>query len=105
MDNTVAQLNVDSVNTAVYAQNPYDPNADWAAAPFDIRHVFAAIATWEVPGPVSRNPLLTGSQVNSIVSLRIGMPFSPSIATSQWSLDGNTSRNDRANGDPGGELD
>jgi len=96
MDNTVAQLNVDSVNTSVYAQNPYDPDADWAAAPFDIRHVFAANATWEIPGPAG-NPLLSGWQVNTIVSVRSGLPFSPSISTSNWSRDGNTSGEDRPN--------
>jgi hypothetical protein len=96
MDNTVAQLNVDSVNTSVYAQNPYDPDADWAAAPFDIRHVFAANATWEIPGPAG-SALLSGWQVNTIVSLRSGLPFSPSISTSNWSRDGNTSGEDRPN--------
>ncbi|HKB14118.1 MAG TPA: carboxypeptidase regulatory-like domain-containing protein [Vicinamibacterales bacterium] len=101
MDNTVAQLNVDSVNTSVYAQNPYDPDADWAPAPFDIRHVFAANATWEIPAPPGRNPLLTGWQINTIVSLRSGLPFSPSISTSNWSRDGNTSGEDRPNVQPG----
>ena len=101
MDNTVAQLNVDSVNTSVYAQNPYDPNADWAPAPFDIRHVFAANATWEIPGPAANNALLTGWQVNTIVSLRSGLPFSPSISTPNWSRDGNTSGEDRPNVKPG----
>jgi Carboxypeptidase regulatory-like domain/TonB dependent receptor/TonB-dependent Receptor Plug Domain len=100
MDNTVAQLNVDSVNTSVYAQNPYDPNADWAAAPFDIRHVFAANATWEIPAR-SNNAFLSGWQINTIVSLRSGLPFSPSISTSNWSRDGNTSGEDRPNVKPG----
>jgi hypothetical protein len=100
MDNTVAQLNVDSVNTSVYAQNPYDPNADWAPAPFDIRHVFAANATWEIPAP-STNALVSGWQINSIVSLRTGLPFSPSISTPNWSRDGNTSGEDRPNVKPG----
>jgi hypothetical protein len=102
MDNTVAQLNVDSVNTAVYAQNPYDPNADWAPAPFDIRHVFAANATWEVPGRAN-NALLSGWQINSIVLLRSGLPFSPSISTPNWSRDGNTSGEDRPNVRPGAD--
>src|SRR5205823_14139781 len=80
MDNTQAQLNVDSVNTSVYAQNPYDAEAEWAPAPFDIRHVFAANVTWEIPAPAS-NPFLSGWQLNSIVSLRSGLPFSPAIST------------------------
>jgi hypothetical protein len=96
----VAQLNVDSVNTSVYAQNPFDPDADWAAAPFDIRHVFAANATWEIPSR-TKNALLSGWQINTIVSLRSGLPFSPSISTSNWSRDGNTSGEDRPNVKPG----
>jgi hypothetical protein len=100
MDNTQAQLNVDSVNTSVYAQNPYNPDADWSPAAFDIRHVFAANATWEVPGP-GNNPVLSGWQINSIVSLRSGLPFSPAIATPNWSRDGNTSGEDRPNVKPG----
>jgi carboxypeptidase family protein/TonB-dependent receptor-like protein len=100
MDNTVAQLNVDSVNTSVYAQNPYDPDADWAAAPFDIRHVFAANATWELPA-VAHNAFASGWQINTIVSLRSGLPFSPSISTPNWSRDGNTSGEDRPNVRPG----
>jgi len=96
MDNTQAQLNVDSVNTSVYAMNPYDPNADWAPAAFDIRHVFSANLTWQVPAYRDK-ALLSGWQVNSIVSLRSGLPFSPSISTSNWSRDGNTSGEDRPN--------
>ena len=84
----------------MYAQNPYDPNAEWAPAPFDIRHVFAANLTWEIPAPAS-NRFLSGWQVNSIVSLRSGLPFSPSIATSNWSRSGNTSGEDRPNVRPG----
>lgn len=104
MDNTVAQLNVDSVNTSVYAQNPYDPNADWGPAPYDIRHVFSANATWEIPGPAS-NAFLSGWQVNTIVQLRSGLPFSPAIATPNYSRDGNTSGEDRPNVKPGTNPD
>jgi Carboxypeptidase regulatory-like domain/TonB-dependent Receptor Plug Domain/TonB dependent receptor len=96
MDNTQAQLNVDSVNTTVYAQNPYDPESEWGPAPFDIRHVFSGNFTWELPG-FRTNPVLGGWQLNSIVSLRSGLPFSPSIATSNWSRSGNTSGQDRPN--------
>ena len=88
----------------MYAQNPYDPDAEWAAAPFDIRHVFAANATWEIPGPANR-ALLSGWQINSIVSLRSGLPFSPSISTPNWSRDGNTSGEDRPNVKPGTNPD
>jgi hypothetical protein len=96
MDNTQAQLGVDTVNTSVYPANPYDPNADWSAAAFDIRHVFSANGTWVLPA-YRDNALFRGWQVNSIVSLRSGLPFSPTIATSNWSRDGNTSGQDRPN--------
>jgi len=100
MDNTQAELAVDSVNTSVYPTNPYDPDADWAAAAFDIRHVFAANATWEIPSYKHR-AIFTGWQLNSIVQLRSGLPFSPSIATANWSRSGNTSGEDRPNVAPG----
>lgn len=96
MDNTQAQLAVDSVNTSVYAMNPYDPEADWSVAAFDIRHVFSANGTWVVPA-WKDNALFTGWQLNSIVSLRSGLPFSPTINTSNWSRDGNTSGQERPN--------
>jgi len=89
MDNTQAQLGVDSVNTSVYPANPYDPDADWSAAAFDIRHVFSANGTYVIPA-YKDNALFKGWQINSIVSLRSGLPFSPTIATSNWSRDGNT---------------
>jgi hypothetical protein len=99
MDNTQAQLNVDSVNTSVYPQNPYNPDADWAPAAFDYRHVFSANVTWELPG-FKTNAALGGWQLNSIVSLRSGLPFSPSLSRN-WSRDGNTSGEDRPNVKPG----
>jgi hypothetical protein len=99
MDNTQAQLNVDSVNTSVYPQNPYNPDADWAPAAFDYRHVFSANVTWEVPG-LRSNLVFGGWQLNSIVSLRSGLPFSPSLSRN-WSRDGNTFGEDRPNVKPG----
>ena len=102
MDNNDSQLGNDSQTSFTYPPNPYDPNADWAASIFDVRHVFAANATWEIPA--WRNKvMLSGWQVNGVVSLRTGYPFSPSIATSNWSRSGNTAGNaeDRPNVKPG----
>jgi hypothetical protein len=96
MDNTQAQLAADQTNSSVYATNPYNRELDWAPAAFDIRNVFSANATWEVPS-YKNMALLSGWQVNSILSLRSGLPFSPSIATSNWSRSGNTSGEDRPN--------
>ena len=101
MDNGDAQLSTDSIASAIYPPNPYDLGAEWAAAPFDAPHVFAANATWELP---SRNhPLLAGWQLNGIVAMHSGYAFSPSIQTPNWSRTGNISNNaeDRPNVKPG----
>ena len=102
MDNADGQLSTDTLSSAVFAPNPYDPDAEWAVAAFDAPHVFTANATWELP--VFRgNPVLSGWQLNGIVSFHTGYPFSPSIQTNNWSRSGNISANaeDRPNVKPG----
>jgi hypothetical protein len=89
MDNNDAQLGMDSQTSSVYPPNPYDPESEWAPAIFDVRHVLAANATWELPA-WRNNMMLGGWQVNAVMSLRTGYPFSPSIATANWSRSGNT---------------
>jgi len=102
MDNNDSQLGNDSQTSSTYPPNPYDPDADWAASIFDVRHVLAANATWELPA-WRNNMVMSGWQINGVVSLRTGYPFSPSIATSNWSRSGNTAGNteDRPNVKPG----
>jgi hypothetical protein len=101
MDNNDSQLGMDSQTSSVYPPNPYDPDAEWAPSIFDVRHVFTANATWELPS--RSNMLLAGWQVNGVLSLRGGYPFSPSIATANWSRSGNTAggTEDRPNVKPG----
>jgi len=101
MDNNDSQLGMDSQTSSVYPPNPYDPDAEWAPSIFDVRHVFAANATWELPS--RSNMLLAGWQVNGVLSLRGGYPFSPSITTPNWSRSGNTAggSEDRPNVKPG----
>jgi len=101
MDNGDAQLSTDTIASAIYPANPYDVDAEWAAAAFDAPHVFAANATWELP--FRGNPVLSGWQLNGIVSMHSGYPFSPSIQTPNWSRTGNISNNaeDRPNVKPG----
>jgi hypothetical protein len=101
MDNGDAQLSPDTTASAIYPPNPYDLNAEWAAAPFDAPHVFAANATWELP--FRGSPVLRGWQLNGIVSMHSGYAFSPSIQTPNWSRTGNISGNaeDRPNVKPG----
>jgi hypothetical protein len=101
MDNNDSQLGMDSQTSSVYPPNPYDPDAEWAPSIFDVRHVFTANATWELPS--RSNILLAGWQVNGVLSLRGGYPFSPSIATPNWSRSGNSAggTEDRPNVKPG----
>ena len=101
-DNNDAQLGQDTLNTSTFPPNPYDPDAEWGPAPFDARHVFAANATWELPA-FRDNPVLGGWQLNAVVQMRSGYPFSPSIATTNWSRSGNTAggTEDRPNVRPG----
>jgi hypothetical protein len=101
MDNGDAQLSTDTIGAAVYPPNPYDLDAEWAVAGFDAPHVFAANATWELP--VRSHPVFGGWQLNGIVSMHSGYPFSPSIQTPNWSRTGNISNNaeDRPNVKPG----
>ena len=101
MDNAAAQLGSDTISSAIYPPNPYDPQAEWAVAAFDASHVFAANATWELP--FRSHPVFGGWQLNGIVSMHSGYPFSPSIQTPNWSRSGNISTNaeDRPNVKPG----
>ncbi|PYR28695.1 MAG: hypothetical protein DMF92_13600 [Acidobacteria bacterium] len=102
MDNADGQLGTDAVTSSVYPQNPYDLEGEWAVASFDARHVFSANATWELPA-FRNHAVLGGWQLNGIVSLHTGYPFSPSIQTPNWSRSGNTSTNaeDRPSVKPG----
>jgi hypothetical protein len=102
MDNNDAQLGMDSQTSSIYPPDPYDPESEWAPAIFDVRHVFTANATWELP-PFRDNAVLSGWQLNGIVSLHTGYPFSPSIQTQNWSRSGNIAggAEDRPNVKPG----
>jgi hypothetical protein len=100
MDNLQAQLNADVNNASVYPQDPYDRDIDWARSDFDVRHVLQANFVWDVPGR-SGSRLLDGWQLNGIVTLRSGVPFTPALGATNWSRSGNTSGEDRPNLKPG----
>jgi hypothetical protein len=104
MDNLQAQLNADVNNSSVYPQDPYDRNVDWTRADFDVRHVMSANFVWELPGQAT-SALAGGWQLNGIVSLRSGVPFTPALGNTNWSRSGNTSGEDRPSLRPGVNLD
>jgi hypothetical protein len=95
-DNLQAQLNADVNNASVYPQDPYDRDIDWARSDFDVRHVFQANFVWDLPGR-NGSRLLDGWQLNGIVTMRSGVPFTPALGATNWSRSGNTSGEDRPN--------
>jgi Carboxypeptidase regulatory-like domain/TonB-dependent Receptor Plug Domain/TonB dependent receptor-like, beta-barrel len=99
-DNLQAQLNADVTNSSVYPQDPYDREIDRARADFDVRHVFSTNFVWELPG-ADQHPLAGGWQLNGILTLRSGVPFTPALGNTNWSRSGNTSGEDRPNLKPG----
>ena len=88
MDDNDSQLPPDTQSTSIYPPNPYDLKSEWAVSSFDSPHVLVANATMQLP-TAGRHAVLNGWQVNGIVSLRSGYPFTPSLATPNWSRSGN----------------
>lgn len=101
-DNTQAQLGADANNSSVYPHNPFDRDSDWSRADFDVRHMFTSNFIWELPGRAD-HPLLGGWQMNGILTLRSGVPFTPVIGSGggSWTRSGNNSGQDRPNLRPG----
>lgn len=60
MDNMQARLNADVNNSSVYPPDPYDRDAEWARADFDVRHVFTA-------GP-NEAPLATAGRITRTIT-------------------------------------
>jgi hypothetical protein len=103
-DNLQAQLNADVNNSSVYPQDPYDREVDRARADFDVRHIFTSNFVWNLPGR-EEHALIGGWQLNGIVTLRSGVPFTPALGNTNWSRSGNTSGEDRPNLRPGTNPD
>src|SRR5258708_38093436 len=87
LDLPEAQLAGDSGRgqSSAYPLDPWNPDLDKGPANYDVRHVFTGHATWELPaGPTT---VLRGGQLNGIVTLRTGVPFSPP-GGGNWSRSG-----------------
>lgn len=78
--------------------DPYDPRLDYGSSAFDIRNRFAANASYELPFHGGR--LVSGWQLNTIVTSQSGFPFTPELGYNQ-SRDGDTSSPDRPSWAPG----
>ncbi len=101
-DNTQAQLGADANNTSVFPANPYDRESDRTRADFDVLHTFTSNFVWELPWR-SDHALFGGWQVNGILTLRSGVPFTPALGGGggSWTRSGNNAGQDRPNLKPG----
>jgi len=61
------------------ASNPFNIKKDYARSDFDVRHRFTTSFVYQIPSPVKSNSfakaLIGGWQVNGILTLQSGLPF------------------------------
>jgi outer membrane receptor protein involved in Fe transport len=100
--------NVSAGSGYLGAQDVRDPKADEGPGEFDVRHRFTLSGIWDLPALNNSNGVLRavlgGWQLNTIVSLQSGRPFTVRCtrtvtAGCDWNRDGD--EHDRPN-DPGG---
>ncbi len=87
--------------TAYRGALPQDSNnfkGDYGPSDFDTRNTFTALFTWDVPGSHVMSALTKGWQVNSLMTLHSGSPFS---VYSAEDTSGTSDGNQRANLVPG----
>jgi hypothetical protein len=63
-------------NRSVQPQNSFAPNLERGSSDFDLRHRFTLALTYALPSMKTKWQLLEGWQVNSIVTLQGGTPYS-----------------------------
>lgn len=89
-------------NGQARTSDPFDRRRDRALSSFDVRHNLVANAIWDVPWRSRRAGLLiNGWQLNGIVTLSGGIPFTP-IITADLDRDGTDDNEQRPNLRPGG---
>jgi hypothetical protein len=62
-----------------------NPGLQYASSAFDIRHRFTFTTNYNLPGRKSPGQMLEGWQLNSVVSLQKGQPWSPSDTSNDFS--------------------
>ena len=75
---------------AIMPQDSLHPGRDYASSDFDLRHHFTLTTTYNIPGKKTKLQLLEGWQLNSIVTLESGQP---------WTVDSSTPLSGVTNGD------
>jgi hypothetical protein len=102
---TIAQAN----NQAQMVMNPRDPSRDWGPSALNAPHQFTASFRYQLPfghnqmwmngmSPVA-DKIFGGWQVNGIVTLLSGFPFTPVVGSNR-SGDGDIRNPDRPNANP-----
>lgn len=82
-------LDVSSLDAfALMPQNSLNPSADYASSDFDMRHHFTLTMTYNIPGMKSPLQLLQGWQINSIITLETGQPWTVGDTSHNISLTG-----------------
>ena len=89
--------------------DPFNTRLDWGRATFDARHRFVANLNYELPFGAGRTflhdshgvkgVLISGWQINGIISKQSGFPFMPTVGFNQ-SRDGDARNPDRPNWNP-----
>ncbi|MBZ5605059.1 MAG: hypothetical protein LAO79_22405 [Acidobacteriia bacterium] len=90
---TIAQAN----NQPQMVMDRLDPHRDWGLSALNATHQASISASYELP--FFRGSRLGGWQVNSIVTMLSGFPFTPLVGSNR-SGDGNTRNPDRPNLNP-----
>jgi len=77
-------------NAPGLVSNPYDIKADWGPATYDVRNIGVISAVYDLPIGRGKafvnsldgfaNGLISGWQVNSILTLQAGFPFTPQLS-------------------------
>jgi hypothetical protein len=89
-----------SLNRAAQPQDSNRPDLERSNSDLDIRHRFTLSLTYDLPGIKSWAQLLEGWQINSIVTLQGGTPFTAYDFENDVSLTGEFSDRWNINGDP-----
>jgi hypothetical protein len=114
LDNSSQITGTQAVSNQSTVMDPEDRMRDYGLSAFDVRNRFSFNSTYELPLGSGKtlfngatglaNTLLSGWQLNFIVGLQDGFPFTPLLGFSQ-SRDGNTNFADRPNITPGRKVD
>ena len=111
MDNASNIVTTQAAGNPSVVMDPEDRMRDYGLSSFDVPHRFSINSSYELPFGAGKtflsgatgiaDKLLGGWQVNAIVSVQSGFPFTP-INGFNNNRDGDTNTNDRPNVAPGG---